>query len=111
MDGDFCPTISQAKALADRKINWSFTLCAVHEDKTKAGKMCCQMIDSATNRVLSESYGRGLSEAFNVAYEKLPEPASVESIETVDELRKRVAELEAQVAKPPSITRGAKQTV
>jgi len=28
----------------------------------------------------------------------------------VEELRKRVAELEAQVSKPPSITRGAKQT-
>lgn len=110
MDGDFCPTISQAKTLADRKINWSFTLCAIHEDKNKAGKMCCQMIDGPTGRVLSEAYGRGLSESFNLAFTKLPEPASVDSVETVDELRKKIAELEAQVSKPPSITRGAKQT-
>lgn len=104
---DFVPTKKQATDLANRKAVWSFTFCSVHKDPKKAGNYCCQILDMNTGRVLSEEYDRSTEAAFNAAYEAMPTYVADESPETVEALRAKIAELEAQVKAPPSVTRKA----
>jgi len=106
MSGDFVPTMSQAKHLAERKAVWSFTFCSVHSDPNKQGKYCCQIIDTGTQAVLSEAYGRGHHDSFDGAYSTLPKPSEVDNPETVAALRAELEKLKAEVSKPASPTRG-----
>jgi hypothetical protein len=105
MAGDFVPTVSEAKELAERKAVWSFTFCSVHSDPKKAGNYCCQIIDSATTQVLSESYGRSHQESFDGAYKALPKRSEVDNPQTVAAMREELERLKAELAKPASPTR------